>query len=315
MRFSSVSAIVASLLLATAALGPVVAQSNPGASAFQNQFPDPLSCQPPVPEPPEIHVVSVEQIALPGPLIEGPRLVDGMIEVRTAAGLLRTHWVAGATPVSSDGPGAEYPIGDAAWAVSADGTHRARVADHRLLIVQKSCPSCDDGWRRRWRLRAAGLAQVPPVVTERRVYFGSADNQVYGVRRKNGHRAWATPLEGRVLRPLGLWVDAGSDIAALLAIPEPGAQLVLLDAAGGRPALHYRVQHEDDRFVGAAVATPDGKIVLARQGYAEEDAGLLVLEVAYRAPEPAEPGEIPPTGYNPPTPGGQRPATPSPAPN
>jgi len=280
---------------------PVTAQTNPGASAFQNQFPDPLDYRPPVEEPPELYIVSVEQIELPGPLVSGPRLVDGMIEVHTSKGLVRTAWTAGAVPAIN--PAGKPPAEPAPpeWAVSADGTHRSRPLDHRILMVQKACPSCATGWRRRWRLRVAGLAQVSPVVTKRRVYYGSADNQVYGVRRKNGHRAWVTPVDGRVLRPMALWVDQASATAALLVIPEPGSELVVLDAVGGRPSFTYRLPREDERFVGPAVSTPDGRIVLARQGYSPSDAGLVVLEIGRRPQETAQPGAIPVTGYNPPT--------------
>jgi len=291
---------------------PAVAQTNPGASAFQNQFPDPLNYRPPVPEPPEMHIVSVAQIELPGPLLSGPRLVNGMIEVHTAAGLVRTPWAEGAVPTLDADAGQPAAPAPPDWGISADGTHRSRPLDPQILMLQKTCASCPTGWRRRWRLRVAGLAQVPPVVTDRRVYYGSADNQVYGVRRKNGHRAWVTPLEGRILRPLSLWVDDDSPIAALLVIPEPGVELVVLDAAGGRPAFVYKLQVDDEHFVGPAVSTPDGRIVLARQGYAPSDAGLVVLEIGFRPSGAGEPVEIPASGYNLPTPDEPLPARPLP---
>jgi hypothetical protein len=297
VRILTATAAAALIVWASALALPAVAQTNPGESAFQNQFPDPLNYKPPVPDPPEFRIVSVEQIPLAGPLESGPRLVDGMIEVRTAAGLVRTTWDGSAQPTIDATPAApDQPARE--WGVSSDGTHRAGALDYRTLLVQKSCRSCDSGWRRRWRMRVAGLAQAAPLVTEQRVYYGAADNKVYGVRRKNGHRAWATALDGRIQRPLALWVADDASIAALLAIPEPGVELVVLDAVGGRAAFRYTLQGADEHFVGPAVRVPDGRIVLARQGYAPGDAGLVVLEITFQAPDTAEPVEIPVTGYN-----------------
>ena len=290
--------------LAAAALG-IDGQTTASGEAFQNQFPDPLRYAAPVPEPPELSFALVTEIELPGPLVSGPRLKGGQVEILSAAGPLRLDWagppapavVAPATPAVA----VEEP---SAWALSPDGKHRAGPVRDRLL-VQKVCRGCSSGWRRRWRLRVPGLAPTSPVMTARRVYYGSADNQVYGVRRKNGHRIWATPLEGRVLRTLALWVDPDSPpqpgVAAILAIPEPGREMVVLDAFSGTLVLRYRLAGEDDKLVGAPLTTPDGHVILARQGYTEEDAGLIVLKLAHSGPKADSGADSAATSYNPPT--------------
>ena len=142
-------------------------------------------------------------------------------------------------------------------------------------------------------------------MTAKRVYYGAADNRVYGVKRKNGHRLWVTAVDGRVLRPLALWVDPDAStppgIAAILAVPEPGKEMIVLDAFSGSPVLHYRLADEGDKVVGDPLTTPEGYVILARQGYTEDDAGLIVLKLVH-APRNLDPGhESPPTSYNPPT--------------
>jgi hypothetical protein len=281
---------------------PIVGQSTSSGSGFQNQFPDPLRYTPPVPEPPELQFTAVSEIDLAGPLMSGPRLVGDQVELRTARGLVRVAWTGPPAPVVVEpGAGAAEPERPLEWGMSPDGSHRAIPADGRL-VVQKACRGCTNGWRRRWRLRVPGLARATPLMTARRVYFGSADNRVYGVRRKNGHRLWATPLDGRVLRALALWIDpdapAQPGVAAILAVPEPGAELVVLDVFSGSPVLRYRLAGDGDEVVGGPLSTHDGFVILARQGYTDEDAGLIVLKLAQTATDPAPETGSGPTSYN-----------------
>ena len=301
----SLLAFGCSLAWLAAAASGVLGQTTSSGEPFQNQFPDPIRYKPPVPEPPELRFEMVTEIDLVGPLVSGPRLVGDEVEVRTAAGLVRAAWTGAPVPipVNASVPGAA--VEDASpWALSPDGTHRAGPVGDRLL-VQKSCRGCRSGWRRRWRLRVPGLAPTAPVVTTKRVYYGSADNRVYGVRRKNGHRIWATALDGRVLRPLALWVDPDAStrpgIAAILAVPEPGGEMVVLDAFSGSPVLRYRLTSEGDELVGAPLTTPDGHVILARQGYTDDDAGLIVLKLLHPGGNSDAGSESAPTSYNPET--------------
>lgn len=281
----------------------VAGQTTSSGTAFQNQFPDPVQYQPPLPEAPELRLVMVTEIDLRGPLISGPRWVGNQVEVHTAGGLVRAAWTAESIPVLVDAATTGAPVEEAsAWAMSPDGMYRAKPVGDRLLLVQKACRGCNSGWRRRWRLQVPGLAPTLPIMTAKRVYYGSADNRVYGVKRKNGHRLWVTALDGRVLRPLALWVDPVAStpaIAAILAVPEPGREMVVLDAFSGSPLLRYRLAGEGDKVVGEPLTTPEGYVILARQGYTDNDAGLIVLKLVHPAQD-SDPGSEPqPTGYNP----------------
>ena len=280
----------------------VAGQTTSGGTVFQNQFPDPVRYQPPLPDAPELRLVMVTEIDLRGPLISGPRWVGNQVEVRTAWGVVRVAWTAESIPALVDAATAGAPVEEAlAWAMSPDGIYRAKPVGDRLLLVQKACRGCNSGWRRRWRLQVPGLAPTLPIVTAKRVYYGSADNRVYGVKRKNGHRLWVTALDGRVLRPLALWVDpttSAPGIAAILAVPEPGREMVVLDAFSGSLLLRYRLAGEGDKVVGEPLTTPEGYVILARQGYTEDDAGLIVLKLVHPAQESDPGSESPTTGYN-----------------
>ena len=280
----------------------VAGQTTSGGSAFQNQFPDPVQYQPPLPEAPELRLAMVTEIDLRGPLISGPRWVGNQVEIRTAWAVARAAWTAESIPVLVDAATTGAPVEEAlAWAMSPDGIYRAKPVGDRSLLVQKACRGCNSGWRRRWRLRVPGLAPTLPIVTAKRVYYGSADNRVYGVKRKNGHRLWVTALDGRVLRPLALWVDptaSAPGIAAILAVPEPGREMVVLDAFSGSLLLRYRLAGEGDKVVGEPLTTPEGYVILARQGYSEDDAGLIVLKLVHPARESDPGSESPTTGYN-----------------
>jgi hypothetical protein len=65
--------------------------------------------------------------------------------------------------------------------------------------------------------------------------------------------------------------------------------------------LQYRLPGEEDHIVGAPVSTPDGRIVFARQGYADSDAGLVVLQIELEAPESGKSSDSSAAGYNLPT--------------
>jgi len=284
----------------------VVSQTTSSGSAFQNQFPDPVLYKPPVPEAPELRFASVTKIDLSGPLVSGPRLVGDQVEVRTSQGLVRAVWRDEFVPVLVDVAAVGTTVEDAlAWTMSPNGTYRTKPVSDQLLVVQKACHGCNSGWRRCWRLRVPGLAPTPPVMTAKRVYYGAADNRVYSVKRKNGHRLWVTVLDGRVLRPLALWIDPDASkqpgIAAILAVPEPGRELVVLDAFSGSPVLRYRLAGEGDKLVGAALTTPDGHVILAWQGYTPDDAGLIVLKLVHPRLNADPESESSPPGYNPPT--------------
>ena len=180
--------------------------------------------------------------------------------------------------------------------------YRAIADEGRRLILERSCRSCPRRWKRVWKLRTAGIPDATPLVQGRRVYFGSADNRVYGVRRRNGHRVWATDVEGRVLRTLGWWVspetpenEKEQPPAAVLAIPEPGEELIVLDAAGGSLVLRFQMPGEESLAIGSVVSDSSGRLWLARQGYNPKEAFLMELELSVA---PTQDGSNE-SGYNP----------------
>jgi hypothetical protein len=300
-RSPSPLAVIFALVWIVTATNGIHGQTTSSGASFQNQFPDPLQYTPEAPDPPELQLTVLAEIALTGPLMSAPRWVGDHVEVTTAEGLVRVAWRDPARPVTVEPLPGSASAAASTWGLSPDGSHRARQLESRL-IVQRSCSGCRGGWRRHWRLRVPGLAPARPLMTENRVYFGSADNRVFGVRRRNGHRLWATALDGRVLRELALWVaTTEADVAAILAVPEPGGEMVALDVFSGSPLLRYRLSGEGDTLVGAPLSTADGHVLLARQGYSGEDATLIVLKLEAKEANPAIGDESAPKGYNPPT--------------
>jgi hypothetical protein len=77
--------------------------------------------------------------------------------------------------------------------------------------------------------------------------------------------------------------------------------MVVLDVYSGNPMLRYRLASEGEQIVGSPVTTPDGHVILARQGYAAGDAGIIVLKLVQADPDPAPGAESVPPSYNPST--------------
>jgi outer membrane protein assembly factor BamB len=169
------------------------------------------------------------------------------------------------------------------WSVAPDGLFRCSMLSSGRIVGQKRCWNCRKGWRKKWKLRVAGDDLPPPLVTEKRVYFGAFDNRVYGVKRKNGHRVWEADLPSRVSEPLARWFNAiGEDGAALdlvILIPDSRTSIIALYAETGARVATYELPQNGGRFIGSPVVTADGKIVAARQKYAAEEASLLVFEL------------------------------------
>ena len=280
------------------------AQSTPGSSTFQNQFPDPLQYEPPVVPPPELQLLIVGETAIEGPIIGEPRWFQGRLELTTTAAVLSVD-IGAAVPTIST-LGAASPVVEATgYALSASGNYRAEVIPGKRLRLQRRCRNCvPTKWRRLWKLRTAGIAAAPPLVNDRCVYFGSQDNRVIGVRRRNGHRVWASDIGGRVIRRLAWWQampdgeDGERGAAAVLAVPEPGAEMIVLDAGGGRQVLRYKLPGEEDRILGPAYSDENGRIWLLRQGYRASDLSLIEIALSEVGSETGGKDETSEKGYN-----------------
>lgn len=234
------------------------------------------------------------EIPLPGPLPEyGPRLVEERVRIPVAGGLAESGWAADSEVRVSPVEGIEKDPRDARsllWALAPNGKARYALTEDGILLAQKRCKSCAVGWRQRWRLRVAGVGLAPPLVTDKRIFYGALDNRVYGLKRRNGHRVWAADLDGRVSRSLRLWQppagEAGPDGEAeetppslILVVPDDGSGIVALDARSGAKVASYDLPDDGGELIGVPVVTPDGGIVVARQKYTPTDASLMVFNL------------------------------------
>jgi hypothetical protein len=278
-----------SLLVSSAAM----AQSPPQTS--DNGFEDlPPLAQAAVEPVPNLAFDLEAEIGLPGPLPgPGPRLRDGRIEIDVASGTVVTSGEPGAQPVPilEAETGARIAPEPGAWVEDEAGRARYRAVPGGYVEAQHRCPRCKAGWKRVWRLRVPGNTLSPPVIAGRRLYFGALDNRVYCLRTRNGHTVWAADIGGRPALPLELWrppagpapvdrrVATSNRGAVLLAIPDGGTRLLALDAETGRQVASLRLEEGEGKLVSRPLATPDGRIVVARQRYIAEDASLLVYRL------------------------------------
>jgi hypothetical protein len=288
-------------LAALAAAAPGFAQTgtvSPFDEDFLSSFPEDATD-----DAPELSFDLVNEIPLPGPLPGGsPRLIAGDVAIPVAGSVALADWRASAAP-RLDGSllarlAAEPTAQD--WVESDDGRFRYRALPEGRIVAEKRCKRCKRGWRKRWSLRVAGSTLSPPLVTPRRIYFTAMDNRLYCLKRKNGHRVWSADVESRVTRGLVRWqvfggIPGGRDrpeLELILVVPDDRSEVQAWHAASGKRVATYPLGESGGRVVGVPLATPDGKLVLARQRYAPGDASLLVLELG--PPEPAaEPLESP----------------------
>ncbi len=137
---------------------------------------------------------------------------------------------------------------------------------------------------------------VPPLVVDRRVYIGGLDNHVYSLKAKNGHRVWAVDIDGRISTPLMLWRGeireptakdplATRELTLILVVPASGSQMVALESERGRQVASMRLPEGGGKLVSGPLATLDGKVVVARQQYAESEASLMVYRLLSLLPQ------------------------------
>lgn len=230
----------------------------------------------PAPSPPPPRPVSIEpedDIDLPGPLPrEGARVGEaGLVVVPVAGGVARIDPRDGA--VTIDDRAAPEPRPE--WGETPDGKMRFRALEDGAIRAEHRTRR--GRWRTSWTLRVAGGTPAPPVASRRRVYFGATDNRVYSVRRRNGHRVWATDVGSRVTASPVLWES--DDTPLVLVVTEGGAALTVLEARSGRQVTTWRLPENTGRLVGMPVTLADGRVALARQRYAENEASLLILRL------------------------------------
>ncbi len=244
------------------------------------------------PAPPQLIFRLLAEIPLPGPLPGvGPRWTGETIEIPVAGGIAALPLDSeGAPRILPEAAGVDAAPGGEGWAENARLGMRFRADPSGVVWAEKRCGGCPRGWKKKWQLRAAGVSPAPPLAVGKYVYFGSLDNRVFCVRARNGHRVWAVDVGGRVARPLVSWTpppdlaaaatpSPTAPRAAVLAVLEEGAELLALSDRDGARIAGMKLVAGQGKLVSVPLATPDGRLAVARQNYAETDAALLLLRL------------------------------------
>ena len=231
------------------------------------------------------------EVALPGPL--GGRsgfLVDGLVVIPVAGGWARVAPETDATP--SIVPTFDVPEASE-WVASSDGKRRYRTTQEGLVEAERRSWVHKDKWVRSWRIVAPNSIMAPPILLGPRLCYTGLDDRVTCVRASNGHRLWAVDLGDRLSRGLTCWPACGGvavEGEVLLVVPDDGASVVALDAYDGRRIASFDLP-ATQRFASPALVVSGDRIAIARKGYDDKEAALVLLRLA--PPPPAPPAPVP----------------------
>jgi hypothetical protein len=241
------------------------------------------------------------EVALPGPL--GGRsgfMVDGLVVIPVAGGWARVAPEMDATP--SIVPELDVPE-TSEWLPSSDGKRRYRTTEEGLVEAQRRSRLHKDGWVKSWRIIAPNSIMAPPILLGPRLCYAGLDDRVTCVRASNGHRLWAVDLGDRLSRALTCWPACGGvavEGEVLLVVPDDGASVVALDAYDGRRIASFDLP-ATQRFASPALVVSGERIAIARKGYDDKDAALVLLKLTPPPAPPAPPAAAPapvPVPYN-----------------
>jgi outer membrane protein assembly factor BamB len=231
------------------------------------------------------------EIALPGPLGEQPGfLADGLVVLPVDGGWARMSPEADATP--SIVSAVEQPA-RSEWVTAQDGKHRYRTTQEGLVFAEHRS-HVHKTWVKSWRIVAPNSIMAPPILLGPRLCYAGLDDRVTCVRASNGHRLWAVDLGDRLSRGLACWPACGGptvDGEVLLVVPDDGASVIALDAYDGRRIATFELP-ANQRFASPALVAAHERIAIARKGYGDKEAALLLLRLT-----PPPPG-APPVPYN-----------------
>lgn len=233
------------------------------------------------------------EIALPGPLGGASGfLADGLVVIPVAIGWARVAPETDATP--SIVPAVDVPE-RSEWIASADGKHRYRTtpeglveAEHRSRVRKR--------WVASWKIVAPNSIMAPPILLGPRLCYAGLDDRVTCVRASNGHRLWAVDLGDRLSWGLSCWPACGNsavDGEILLVVPDDGASVIALDAYDGRRITTFDLP-ATQRFASPALVVSRDRIAVARKGYDDREAALVLLRLT--PPPPTGPAD--PVPYN-----------------
>jgi hypothetical protein len=233
----------------------------------------------------------VGEIALPGPLAaRSGWIADGLVVIPVESGLAKVRPEPGATPSVSE---LAEPLPETEWVESPGGTRRYRTTPEGLVEAQhRKRPG--SRWHKSWRIVAPNSILAPPILLGPRLCYTGLDDCVTCVRASNGHRLWAVDLGDRLSRALSCWpscTDRPVDGSILLAVPDDGASVIALDAYDGRRIASFELPAHG-RFASTALVVSGGRIAIARKGYDDKEAALVLLRLA-PPPPPAPAGAVP----------------------
>jgi hypothetical protein len=233
------------------------------------------------------------EIPLPGPL--GARsgfASDGLVVVPVLGGWAKVAPETDAIP--SIDPSLDPPA-PAEWVVSSNGKRRyrttpeGRVEAERLKRRRKT-------WTSDWKIVAPNSILAPPILLGPRLCYAGLDDRVTCVRASNGHRLWTVDLGDRLSRALTVWPESGTPAAdgeVLLVVPDDGATVIALDAYDGRRIAAFELP-PTHHFASSALVVSGDRIAIARKGYEDREAALVLL----RLKPPPPPGPRAPVPYN-----------------
>ena len=233
------------------------------------------------------------EIALPGPLGGRPGfLADGDVVISVEGGWARVSPEADATP--SIVPTVDEPA-TSEWITAPNGKRRYRTTQEGLVVAQHRSRA-GKKWAGSWRIVAPNSIMAPPILLGPRLCYAGLDDRVTCVRASNGHRLWAVDLGDRLSRGLACWPACGSptgDGEVLLVVPDDGASVIALDAYDGRRIATFELP-ATQRFSSPALVAAHDRIAIARKGYDDKEAALVLLRLT-----PPPPGVTPgPVPYN-----------------
>lgn len=232
------------------------------------------------------------EIPLPGPLTG--RAVwesNGLVVIPVEGGVAKVAPEPGAIPSMAP---ASDPRAAAGWVVSSDGKRRFRTTPEGLVEAERS-RNRGKTWHRSWRIVAPNSILSPPILLGPRLCYAGLDDRVTCVRASNGHRLWAVDLGDRLSGALACWpACAGRSVegAILLVVPDDGASVIALDAYDGRRVTTYDLPAHN-RFASSPLVVSRERIAIARKGYDEREAALVLLRLAPPPPAPPAPATPP----------------------
>jgi hypothetical protein len=234
----------------------------------------------------------VGEVTLPGPLGDAPAwIADEQVVIPVQGGLARVAPDPDATP--SVGPG-EAPPPPAGWVVSPDAPPRRFRATPEGIVECQRWSKSRKRWVHRWKIVAPNSLLSMPVLVGPRLCYAGLDDRVTCVRASNGHRLWSVDLGDRISWQIAAWPAAlVGDIekSILLVVPDDGARIIALDAFDGRRIAAFELT-SSRRFVSSPLVLGGDRIAVARKGYDDAEAALVLLRLA-PAPETGKPAAVP----------------------